>query len=462
MKTKRRNIVLIITDQQNIDTISAYKAHFRDKAFGVHHLRTPNLDKLVRGGYSFLLSHSANPVSCPARASLFTGHYSIEHGVTYNNIGIDKSIPNLGEWLSDHSDYRCFYAGKWHAGGAWNYPAISGNRKIPGFTTIPVGEFAVGEHNDYQVSTAVKGFLDGYRDEAPFLIVAGLMNPHDICFWTPQLRGKSLVPDRELLFDKSEYPPLPPNNSYDFAEPAPLFRTRRRCSETYWRNYAYDYYRMVEKADLDVGRILDAVERRGDDTVVIFTSDHGEGLGRHSRVQKWHPYDQSVKVPLIFYAPGYIRHSVDSESLVSGIDVFPTVCDIAGIEAPEAVNGRSLLPLIAGDGRWEREYVVSEFMHTGRVVRTDRYKFIKMYCYSGRPDEAFVRKSDGGAEMFVLGQGTRYEEDPVRMLFDMVNDPWERHNLAGEASAAAVMSHCEKLLATWENGMKPGKHFDRN
>lgn len=113
----KKNILLIITDQQNIDTISAYKEYFKDKSSGVHYLNTPNLDKLVSGGYSFLLSHSANPVSCPARASIFTGRYSIENGVVFNNIGIDKNVKNLGEWLSVHGGYNCFYSGKWHAGG---------------------------------------------------------------------------------------------------------------------------------------------------------------------------------------------------------------------------------------------------------------------------------------------------------------------------------------------------------
>ena len=463
-KLKRPNIVLIITDQQNIDAISAYKSYFKDPRWGSHHLRTPNLDRLVRGGYSFLLSHSADPVSCPARASLFTGHYATEHGVTYNNIGIDKTIPNLGQWLSTHSDYRCFYAGKWHAGGAWNYPTLTGNRKIPGFETIPIGEFAVGEHNDYQVSTALKNFLDDSTVTTPFFIVAGLMNPHDICFWTKGLRGKSLVSGRELCVDSAICPALPPNHVYSFEEPRQLARTRQQASEVYWRNYAYDYYRMVEKVDLDVGRILEAVDRRKDPTIVIFTSDHGEGLGRHSRVQKWHPYEQSVKVPLIFYAPGYIDECVDTESLVSGIDLFPTICDLAGVSAPDAVNGRSLLPLMTQQEEWNRPYVVCEFMHTGRVVRSRRYKYVKMYRFSGNSDKPFVRKLDGAAEKFVPGSDAsqRYQEDTVRLLFDMERDPWEQHNLANDPSLQQVLRLHETYLQQWESSLHPGTHFDRN
>lgn len=459
----KKNILLIITDQQNIDTISAYKEYFKDKSSGVHYLNTPNLDKLVSGGYSFLLSHSANPVSCPARASIFTGRYSIENGVVFNNIGIDKNVKNLGEWLSVHGGYNCFYSGKWHAGGKWNYPAVSGNRKIPGFETIPIGEFPTGEHNDYQVSTAVRNFLDGYDSSNPFFIVAGLMNPHDICYWT--MKDRELTSSDELLDEKLDYPSLPPNNSYSFKEPKRLAQTRRVANSTYWLNYSYDYYRMVEKVDLDIGRILNAVERRKDDTIVIFTSDHGEGLGRHSRVQKWHPYDQSVKVPLIFYSPGYINHSIDTNHLVSGIDLFSTICDFAGVSVlPTGIRGASLKNLMTrgADEKFdEREFIVSEFMITGRVVRSKRYKYVKMYEYSGDNENPFV-KMDGTASKFTPTDRASeiYKSDPTVLLFDMIKDPWEMNNIAGDM--IDIVEKHESYLREWEKMIVPGIHYDRN
>jgi arylsulfatase A-like enzyme len=456
------NIILIITDQHNIDAISAYKDRFPDHASGPHHLHTPNIDRMIHGGCSFLLSHTANPVSCPARASIFTGRYSIEHGVTYNNIGIDNTVPNLGQWLGEKSDYRCFYAGKWHAGGKWNYPEREGNRKIPGFETIPIGEFALGAHTDYQVATAVKNFLYHDNSQSPFFLVAGLMNPHDICFWTTGLRGKSLVSEDELTPIATGYPPIPPNNAYEFDEPERLGKTRQRQSPEFWKNYAYDYYRMVEKADLDIGRILDAVEARKDNTVVIFTSDHGEGIGRHSRVQKWHPYDQSVKVPLVFYAPGYIVPQVDKNTLVSGIDIFPTICAIAGIKPPDTVNGNNLLPLLCAEKKkLDRNHVIVEFMHTGRVVRNERFKYVKMYAFSDIVDQPFVDKN-GHPTVFVPGEHDTYETDPIELLFDMQTDPWELHNLANDDHFGQVKRDMEQLLDKWERSVKPGKHFDRN
>lgn len=462
---RKKNILFIITDQQNIDTISAYKEYFPNKAYGVHYVKTPNLDKLVSGGYSFLLSQSVNPLSCPARASIFTGRYSIENGVYYNNIGIDKNIKNIGEWLSDYAGYNCYYSGKWHAGGAWNYPSIDGNRKIPGFNTIPIGEFPTGEHNDYQVSTAVMNFLNGYNESKPFFIVAGLMNPHDICFWTMNDRG--LVCSDELLDKNLEYPPLPPNNSYSFNEPKILSSTRRSHNSIFWQNYSYDYYRMIEKMDFDVGRILNAVESRNDDTIVIFTSDHGEGLGRHSRVQKWHPYDQSVRVPLIFYSPGYIKQCIDTEHLVCGLDLFPTICDFAGIPdtLPDNLRGKSLKGLLTlndTDALKNRKYIVSEFKITGRVVRTRRYKYIKMYEFSGDNDKPFVKKDGSPSKFFPTDKASEiYKSDSVVLLFDMVDDPWETKNIAGEDTKDIINEH-ELFLKEWESSVIPGIHYDRN
>ena len=462
-KRRNPNIVLIITDQQNLDAISAYKKFFSDKAYACHNLQTPHLDRMVGEGFSFIQSHSANPVSCPARASLFTGHWSTEHGVTYNNIGIDKTIPNLAEWLTQHSDYRCFYAGKWHAGGEWNYPEVRGPRKIPGFKTIPISEFALGVHNDPQVSMAVKSLILNDKEPTPFFVVAGLMNPHDICYWIPALRGEILTcPEPTAILEK-DYPPLPPNINYDFAEPTQLARTRQKMSDASWRNYLYDYHRMVEMVDMEIGRILDAADTRSGDTVVILTSDHGEGQARHSRVQKWHPYEESVKVPLIFYCPGYIRTGEDTQTLVSGIDIFPTICEMAGVTPPKAVNGQSLLGKITGTGPApERSHIVIEFFHTGRIVRNAKYKYTKMYIFSGKPDAPFVRKDNDQPAAFVPCELSNYKVDPNLLLFDMENDPWEKTNLATDPAYAPVIKQMDELLSQWENSVKPGFHFDRN
>lgn len=464
MNNKKPNILIIVSDQQGIDTISAYKSYFKHEAYFSHWLKTPNFDRMVAGGYSFLESHSTNPVCSPARSSIFTGRYSTETGLTYNNIGIDKDIPNMGQWFEKHSGYRRYYCGKWHAGGAWDYPDIEGNRKIPGFETIPVGVQGTGDFNDFQVSGAMKAFIMNYNDEQPFLAVAGLMNPHDICYWTPGLHGSKLVPGTDLFELADKRPPLPPNFNFNFNDP---FKKKQiKFTNEEWRNYLYDYCRMIEKLDADLGRLLDAVDSREDETLVIFTSDHGEGSARHKRVQKWHPFEQSVKVPFIAYLPKRIKNGVtDTSNIVSGVDLMPTVCHYAGIQPPPGCMGRNLSNILeTGISESRMDFAFVEFQYTGRVVRKGDFKYVKIYEYSGNSDLPFVRISDGQPEKFVPCEGSRrYKTKPEQLLFNLKEDPWETRNLAEYPTYGKMLKELDQFLADeWEKKIVPGTHFDRN
>ncbi len=461
---KKPNILIIVSDQMLMDAITAYKKYFSHPAYLSHWANTPNFDRMVAGGYSFLDSYSTNPVSCPARSSVFTGRYSTETGVTYNNVGIDQRIPNMGQWFESRSDYNRVYCGKWHAGGRWSYPDVEGARKIPGFETIPAGVSGTGDFNDFQVSGAVKGFIMNYQDDKPFLAVAGLMNPHDICYWTPQLHGDKLVPKSDLFELGDTRPPLPPNFDFKFEDPYPGQQVKYSKEE--WQNYLYDYCRMVEKVDADLGRMLDAVGSRNDETLVLFTSDHGEGAARHKRVQKWHPFEQSVKVPFIAYMPGRVKSNViDQKHIVSGIDMMTTVCDYAGIPSPPGCRGRSLRPIFEqGSTTDKMDVAFAEFQHTGRVVRKGDFKYVKIYEYSKEPDKPFVRLEDGQPEKFQTGAGSRrYKTTSHRLLFNLKDDPWEITDLSSDATYASKIGELDTLLAEeWEKKIIPGTHFDRN
>jgi len=202
----------------------------------------------------------------------------------------------------------------------------------------------------------------------------------------------------------------------------------REYSDRMWRYYLYIYARQVEMLDADVGRLLDAVEAcgRAENTMILFTSDHGDGRGRHMHVSKWYPYDEAVKVPMIVACPSRIAEGKqDTTHLVSGVDVVPTICDYAGIEPPEHTRGASLRPLLENKAvRW-RELVVSEFMLRGRMLRTDRYKYVT------------------------------YRGDPVEMLFDMKADPWETKNLYEEPRHAQVLAEHRRMLDEYEAQLRP-------
>jgi len=317
--------------------------------------------------------------------------------------------------------YHTIYCGKWHLPGS--YPSA-----IEGFRVLPVGG-GQGDLVDAAVSRTAEAYLKTADRGQPFLLVTSLMQPHDICYWA--IKGKALVPEK-TPFDAlaGGLPDLPPNHRVRPPAPAKLDKLfYRGFSDEQWRYYIYVYYRQVEMLDADVGRILDALEDSGraDDTIILLTADHGEGRGRHQHVQKWYPYEESVKVPLIVSCPGRIAENHrDDDHLVSGLDLMGTVCDYAGIDAPGGL-GRSLRPLVENrHGDW-REFLVTEHHVDGRMVRTPQFKYV------------------------------HYKDDPVEQLFDVQADPWEMNNLYEDPGHADVLGDHRRLLAEWNAQLVPVK-----
>ena len=405
-EARRPNFLFIITDQQGLDTLSA---------LGNSHLHTPNLDRLARRGVAFLESYSTNPLCSPARSSMFTGRPTLETGVVVNGRPIRSTIPNMGQWLR-RSGYETLYAGKWHLPASYT-------ASIPGFDVIAAGINGQGGVCDADVSRACQGYLrNRAAGDKPFLLIASFLQPHDVC----QFVSMHATSGEMVFYDavKDRLPPLPPNHDYDPREPASMSRKHRpKWSEAQWRYYIWNYYRMVEMVDAEIGRVLKALDDGGeaDNTVVVFTADHGEGRGRHRLVVKNYLYDEAAKVPLIVAGPGRVpENKVDKTHLVCGLDILPTVCDLAGLEPPPNVRGRSLRPLLEGkDVAW-RGFVPAEVTITGRMIRTPRFKYIT------------------------------YKRDPVEQLFDVQADPGETKNLAGEAEFASALKDHQRLLARWE------------
>lgn len=402
------NFLFIITDQQGLDTLSAV---------GCKDTHTPNMDRLVRHGVTFMESYSANPLCSPARSSMFTGRPTLETGVIQNGLPIRSDIPNMGQWLGRRG-YETTYVGKWHLPQSFA-------PEVPGFTNIACGIGGQGNVGDAAVSRACQAYLHNRSASQPFLLVASFLQPHDVCQWVSMHRS---APD-ELPYPEiaRKLPKLPPNFEYDENEPLKLKNTNRPSwSPEQWRYYIWSYYRLVEMVDAEIGRVLQALDDTGqaDNTVVILTADHGEGRGRHQMVLKNYLYDEAAKVPLLVSCPGRMLEDRRNRThLVSGLDVLPTVCDYAGVEAPEHVRGRSLRPLLQGDAVEWREFVPAEVQKTGRMIRTAQYKYVT------------------------------YEGDPVAQLFDMQSDPGETKNLAADATHADALEAHRKLLRDWEAGL---------
>lgn len=406
-KTKP-NLLFIHTDQQHFEAISG---------LGCKHLRTPNMDRLLARGTAFTQSYSADPVCCPARACWYTGRTASENGMLSNNHKLNQGMPDLGQWLKTRG-YSTFYTGKWH---------MPGRANTSGFTVLTSNPSHLGQHTDGVVSKSAQAFFRDYSGDKPFFLSIGLLQPHDCCYWiTSHDDYKGGCPYPSI---KDDLPPLPANFHYDVKEPKVLaehlakIRGKREWTDEFWRYYIWSYYRHVEMVDAQLGRILDALEdsKFARDTLIVFTVDHGDGLGRRKLVTKWFTYDEAIRVPMIVCLPGSSGSGkLDKEHVVSGLDVAPTLCDFAGVEAPPDMRGRSLRPMLEGRTQEWREFIVSECNISGRMLRTPEYKLVA------------------------------YKDDPVIQLFDMRADPWEMNNLAEDAHHAGTVSDLQKRLADWE------------
>ncbi|MEK7766301.1 MAG: sulfatase-like hydrolase/transferase [bacterium] len=449
--TSRPNLLFVFTDQQTIGALglrqrSALSAAEGLGAAGNPHVATPRLDALAASGVRFARSYCATPLCSPARASLATGRFPSAHGVTTNHLHLPAGMPHLGGVLRA-GGYETAWAGKWHV--PEEYPLAE--ESIPGFVTLPLpgrqtdkngypvrldGRPGNWDHNlgayvDDPVAEVAADFLR--RPHAkPFLLAVSLMNPHDICF--PAAYARAGIPDESRL------PPLPDNFAPPADEPEFLANTRwthegmckpaRDWNEHEWRVARWIYYRFTEMADRAVGIVLDALRRSEleEHTVVVFTSDHGEGGGAHRWLGKLSLYEEAIAVPFLVSRPGVIPPGVvDRERLVSAVDVLPTLCGYAGVEPPPGIAGIDLGPLIANPALPGRPHVSVE-MHpvwkgdtgAGRMLRTPRWKYAR------------------------IATGANPE-----LLFDLDRDPGETRNLARDPAARGELDHHRTLLAAW-------------
>ncbi|TWU39798.1 Arylsulfatase [Novipirellula artificiosorum] len=356
----RRNILFIHVDQMHWQAMSAY---------GNAHVKTPAMDRIAADGVSFRASYSANPVCCPARTCWYTGRMSSEHGTAHNGTEhqLRDELPDLGEWLRDNGDYETVYSGKWHI-----TRAVTKN-----FNGIHWSPLAKGEHSDPPVSRACMGFLDNYEGDKPFFLNAGFVNPHDCCFQSGAQGGEG-----KFTFDsevpESELPPLPDN--FDVYRGRPV--SKDAGEERFMRYYRYVYYRWVEMVDAEIGRLYDALinSRFADNTVVIFSSDHGEGLGFHGRTSKSNMVEESWRVPMIIVDPQRRRQGQeDHDHLSISVDVPATICDYADVPPlPNMTIGRSLRPLVEETSTDWHEYIVGEnWQGSGKIgIRDATHKTI--------------------------------------------------------------------------------------
>jgi choline-sulfatase len=426
------NILFIFTDQQSANMMSCV---------GNRYLRTPAMDSVGGGGVRFDRAYCTNPVCVPSRVSLMTGHMPGEFGIASNQ---DESVPEevvengLGA-LVRRAGYRAAYAGKIHL------PDDLHPRKI-GF------EYLTDDRREGLAERCAR-FIRGDHDR-PWMLVASFINPHDICFMAirdcPSERQKNwLDPGRphmqkveealrmpdgvsEEEFYGDHCPPLPPNFEIQPEEPEIIAESvrnspfRNNARENWlrqrWRLHRWAYCRLTEMVDRQIGVVLEALQQSGqeDDTLVIFTSDHGDHDSAHRLEHKGTFYEEAIRIPLIIRPPGGTAGGpATSDDLVSnGLDLLPTICEYAGAEPPEDLEGRSLRPLVEGQSAAElHDHLPIECAH-GRMVMTDRYKYM------------------------LYDDGENREQ-----LIDRENDPGDMRNLVGDVRSAEELEDHRGLFA---------------
>jgi len=438
---KRPNVIYILPDQLRYESLG-YAGDVK--------ARTPNIDRLASQGVNFRQCVSTMPVCAAYRSSLFTGKYPSSTGMAVNELRINPNQRCLGHVVTE-AGYETGYMGKWHL---WannsNHHAMSSSYIPPEMRKYRLGWDGLWAaynfnhqyyHNFYYMDDPVKRTFPGFEPDGqtgmaidfirahagkdkPFYLTLSLGTPHDP--W-----GTKNVPAEYLEMFKDVQFPLPESWS-DTPDPYMDRNTNPKTWVERWKpnmpGYKRVYYSMTANLDHNVGRIMQAVSDAGieKDTIIVFTSDHGEMLGANSRVFKLTFYEPSSRVPMIIRWPGMIPRGTVRDACMGTPDIMPTLLGLMGLEIPKSVEGMDLSPLAKGVKGPEPEFAFLQGLgHTyqwkdgfeWRAVRDKRYTYAV------------------------------YLRDKSELLFDNQSDPLQMKNLAADSAHKETLGRFRARLA---------------
>ncbi|MDE2636933.1 MAG: sulfatase-like hydrolase/transferase [Chloroflexota bacterium] len=456
---KRPNILILYTDQQRWDALGAN---------GNAEIQTPNLDALAARGANFSHHFVQNPVCMPSRVSMLSSQYPSTLGITRMGVPVPENLMTLPRLLKQYG-YRTANIGKLHF-----LPHANRDHRLPhpsyGFDQLEIADepgvyedayrawvrrqapeqmdgisaglppntqvwqramgindeithrgepdgrhdhkraipFAADDHLTYSafVGDRTVEFIEA-SGAAPFLCVASFYSPH----------APWIAPQKYLdLYDADSLtlPTYPPEiDRQRPADPTSLY------SNDQLRSAKQGYYAMVSEVDHYIGRILDALDDagKGDETIVVFTSDHGEWLGDHLRYGKGYPADDAVsRVPLIIAGPD-INQGGGHDGIVEAVDLVPTLLDLAAIQTPTFMQGESLAGLIGGGGGSRQKESALTEAHGWKSLRAPQFQYL-------------------------------IHDDGRENLWDLKVDPGAYHDVAGSGAYQAALAECRRLLLT--------------
>ncbi len=430
--SSRPNVVFMIADDHRWDAIAG---------MGDPTVKTPTMDSLMERGTTYRKTHImgslVGAVCVPSRAAVLTGANLFRSGGNQIN-------PDLAVWpqVMREAGYRTFFSGKWHNDrntfsnsfddAAKIFFGGMGNQyKVPVFDFDPTGKYPkedryIGDKFSSTLFTdAAVQFLEDYDRNDPFFLYLSFTSPHDPR--TPPGEYATMYKPEDIPLPENFYPQHPFDNGemrIRDEKLAPFPRTPEIVQQ-----HIADYYGMISSQDYEMGRVIKTLEAKGclDNTIVIYTSDHGLAVGQHGLFGKQNLYEHSIRVPSIFAGPG-VSEGVTVDELTYLYDVFPTVCDLTDVDCPDTVEGTSLVPLMEGCVDKVRDSVFAAYKDIHRTVSDGRWKLIRNY----------VSKE--------TGKGT-----DCLQLFDLENDPWEIANLSDLSEHQDRIQTLAAELKRWQN-----------
>ncbi len=450
------NLLFFFVDDQRFDTIGA---------LGNSHISTPNIDRLVAGGLAFTQAHipggTSAAVCMPSRAMLLTGR-TLFH-LQAEGQEIPAEHVTLGECFQA-AGYETFATGKWHngraafarsfaAGDQIFFGGMEDHWNVPVYHFDPTGRYEArlpqvrdpfytnqvewracdhiesGVHSTNLFVDAALDFLDRRDPQRPFFLYLALMSPHD---------PRSMPAEFLARYDPEQIL-LPGNFLHQHPHDTGALRVRdellaqipRQPGEI--RRHIAEYYAMISHLDDALGRLMARLDALGlsENTLIVFTGDNGLALGQHGLMGKQSLYDHSLRVPLIFSGPG-VPQGQRSHALAYLLDIYPTLCELCGVEIPASVEGQSLLANLPGDPSLReslspRESLYLAYCDSLRGVRSQNFKLIE----------------------YASG---------VTQLFNLAADPLEKENLAENAAQAAVLADLRQRLCRLRDAWDDRRH----
>ena len=397
--------------------------------------KTPHIDRLAAEGVRFTNAFCTTAICATSRATFLTGQYARRHGIhTFGRPLTDAQFAETFPAVLRRSGYRVGFVGKW---GLGKLPQAEYDY-FDGFTGqgryFERADKELKDHLTARLERKALKFLDTWTADRPACLQLSFKATHcqdgDPWPFQPDQRYNELYRDVTIQPAKTateeHFRRLP-----EFLQTSEA-RVRwkvRFANGPLFQKSVKDYYRLLTGVDRVVGSVVETLKRKGllDNTVIVFTSDHGFYLGEHGLAGKWFMHEESIRIPLVVYDPRLPanRRGTKVDDLVLSVDVAPTIMDVAGCQVPRRVQGRPLSPLVRGEQvEWRDELFYEHLFKHARIpqtegVRTKRWKYVRY-----------------------VGMDPVYEE-----LFDVQNDPHDERNLARDAARTDTLAD---MRARWK------------